>query len=79
MVVVTGIVTEGIAESLQRLRAAGRHIVLISLEETPPPELDGVLTYHLPELRDAADDAAAMAAGLRQPLSRTEPAQEAVP
>jgi len=79
MVVVTGIVTEEIAESLQRLRAAGRHMVLISLEESPPPELDGVLTYHLPQLRDAADDAAAMAAGLRQPLSQAEPAQEAVP
>lgn len=79
MVVVTGIVTEEIAESLQRLRVAGRHIVLISMEEAPPPELDGMLIYHLPHLRDAVEDAPAVAAGLGQPWVPEMPASSSLP
>lgn len=73
IVVVTGIVTEAIAGAIQRLRDAGRHMVLISLEEKAPPRLDGVLTYHVPALRDATDDAAVLAAGLSAPPPAERP------
>jgi len=50
LVVVTAIVTDGLAAAIMRLRDAGRRMVLISLadEDEPPPQLDGVTTYHLP-------------------------------
>lgn len=71
IVAVTGIVTDAIAESLARLRGAGRHVVLLSLEEEPPPELEGILTYHIRGLREAQraeDERAAVSAGLESPL-----------
>jgi len=58
LVVVTGIVTDALAAAILRLRRAGRRLALISLAEEPPPELDGVITYHLP-----ADTAAFRRAG----------------
>ncbi len=64
IVVVTGIVTPNIADSIGRLVAAGRRMELISLAEPAPPEIEGALVYHLPGLRDAGDDAATLAAGL---------------
>ena len=78
IVLVTGIVTADIAGSLQRLHAAGRHVVLISLAEPAPPQLDGILVYHAPRLRDADDDAAALSAGLSEALSEPPHAEEAV-
>jgi uncharacterized protein (DUF58 family) len=48
LVVVTAIVTDLLAEALVNLRDAGRQLALISLEEVPPPPLQGIVTYHLP-------------------------------
>ncbi|MEA3377041.1 MAG: DUF58 domain-containing protein [Chloroflexota bacterium] len=48
LVVVTAIVTDPLAETLINLRKAGRRLALVSLEEDPPPFLEGVVTYHLP-------------------------------
>jgi uncharacterized protein (DUF58 family) len=52
LVVVTAIVTDGLAAAILRLRDAGRRMALISLApgngDEPPPQLDGVTTYHLP-------------------------------
>ena len=47
LVVVTAIVTDGLAAAILHLREAGRRMVLVSLAEDPPPQLDGVFTYHL--------------------------------
>jgi len=46
LLVVTAIVTDGLAEALVNLRDAGRRLALISLEEDAPPPLEGVVTYH---------------------------------
>jgi uncharacterized repeat protein (TIGR01451 family) len=64
LVVVTGLVTEKIGLAVQRLRAAGRNMVLISLQESRPPYLEGVVIYHLPGMRGAEDETAEMAHGL---------------
>jgi uncharacterized protein (DUF58 family) len=48
LVVVTAIVTDRLAEAFVNLRDAGRRLALVSLEETPPPPLEGVTTFHLP-------------------------------
>jgi uncharacterized protein (DUF58 family) len=48
LVVVTAIVTDRLAEAFVNLRNAGRRLALISLEEAPPPPLEGVTTFHLP-------------------------------
>jgi uncharacterized protein (DUF58 family) len=48
LVVVTAIVTEELAATIMGLRDAGRRMALVSLAEEPPPQLDGVVTYHLP-------------------------------
>jgi uncharacterized protein (DUF58 family) len=49
LVVVTGIVSEELANTLLRLRNVGRRLVLISLDQEPPgQELEGILSYHLP-------------------------------
>ena len=69
LVVVTGLVTEQIALAVQRLRDAGRNMVLISLQESSPPYLEGVLIYHLPGMRATGDDAGEMAAGLSEPVA----------
>ena len=47
LVVVTAIVTEGLAAAIMRLRDAGRRMALVSLAEEPPPQLEGVTTHHL--------------------------------
>ncbi len=51
LVVITGIVTQELANTLLRLHRAGRRLVLISLAKTPPDPLLGeqILTYHLPD------------------------------
>jgi uncharacterized protein (DUF58 family) len=49
LVVVTAIVTEGLRNALLRLQNAGRRLALISLADDPPPRLEGIPTYHLPE------------------------------
>ncbi|MDY6876724.1 MAG: DUF58 domain-containing protein [Chloroflexota bacterium] len=48
LVVVTAIVTDGLAATLLRLRDAGRRMALVSLADEPPPQLDGVTIHHLP-------------------------------
>ncbi|HEY66757.1 MAG: DUF58 domain-containing protein [Chloroflexi bacterium] len=48
LVVVTAIVTDELAAAILRLRRAGRRMALVSLADEPPPQLDGVATYHLP-------------------------------
>ena len=48
LVVVTPIVTERLQDVLLTLRDAGRRLALVSLEESPPPSLRSVVTYHLP-------------------------------
>jgi hypothetical protein len=49
LVVVTPILTDELVAALDQLRAAGRQIVLVSLAHEPPPNLAGILAYHLPE------------------------------
>ena len=39
--------TDNLATMILRLRDAGRRIALVSLADDPPPQLDGVTTYHL--------------------------------
>jgi uncharacterized protein (DUF58 family) len=57
LVVVTGVVTEGILASLLRLRDEGRRIVLVSLAERAlPEELTGIRAYHLPASSLPFDD-----------------------
>jgi hypothetical protein len=46
--VVTAIVTDNLAAAILSLQDAGRRMALVSLAEEPPPELEGVATYHLP-------------------------------
>ena len=48
LVVVTAIVTEGLAAAILHLRDAGRRMALVSLAEDPPPHLERVTTRHLP-------------------------------
>jgi uncharacterized protein (DUF58 family) len=48
LVVVTAIVTDELAAAVLGLQEAGRRMALISLAEELPPQLDGVVTYHLP-------------------------------
>jgi uncharacterized protein (DUF58 family) len=48
LVVVTAIVTDELVATIMGLRNAGRRMALVSLAEEPPPQLDGVVTYHLP-------------------------------
>ena len=49
LVVVTPVVTEELLASIIQLRLAGRHMVLVSLAKDAPPDLYGVVTYHLPD------------------------------
>ena len=48
LVVVTAIVTDELATTIRGLQRAGRRMALVSLAEDPPPQLDGVVIYHLP-------------------------------
>lgn len=48
LTVVTGFVTSQLCEALLRLKRYRSHTTLISLETTPPPELVGIRTIHLP-------------------------------
>ncbi len=47
LVVVTGVLYEELFEALARLRQKGRRLVLISLAEEEPPELEGIIVYRL--------------------------------
>jgi len=53
LVVVTAIVTDELAAAILHLREAGRRMALVSLAEEPPPQLDGVIAYHLPSFAPA--------------------------
>jgi uncharacterized protein (DUF58 family) len=48
LVVVTTVVTEEIRASLDRLRAAGRQIVLVALTAQPPETSEDLIVYHVP-------------------------------
>ena len=48
LLLVTAVVTEEILVSLILLKNAGRRVVLISLADEPPPDLKGVVVYHVP-------------------------------
>lgn len=49
MVLVTAVVTDEMIATLMQLREAGRRVVLISLDDEPPPATLGrILTYHIP-------------------------------
>lgn len=47
LVVVTAIVTDQLAATVLRLRDAGRRMALVSLADEPPPQLEGVPTFHI--------------------------------
>jgi uncharacterized protein (DUF58 family) len=48
LVVVTAIVTDGLAAALLGLRDAGRQMALVSLAEEPPPQMERVAIFHIP-------------------------------
>ena len=48
LVVVTAVVTSEVFASLDRLRAAGRHVVLVALTAEAPSPPPGLLIYHAP-------------------------------
>jgi uncharacterized protein (DUF58 family) len=48
LIVVTALVSPGLCETLLRMKRYRSHLTLVSLEETPPPELPGVRNLHLP-------------------------------
>ena len=49
LVVVTAVVTDAIMASLDRLRDAGRRVVLVALTPKPPDPPPGLLIYHAPQ------------------------------
>lgn len=48
LVIVTSLVTPELVDNLVQLKRYRSHTALISLESTPPPEIPGVRTFHLP-------------------------------
>ena len=48
LIVVTGVMTEALTESLLRLKARMRKIITVSLAENKPPEIPGVELLHQP-------------------------------
>ena len=48
LVIVTALVTTELAETLVRLERYRKYMTLISLGKTPPPEIRGIQTIHLP-------------------------------
>jgi uncharacterized protein (DUF58 family) len=48
LVLITPYVNDVIAAAILRLRDSGRRLVLISLANTAPPLINGIITYHLP-------------------------------
>lgn len=55
LVVVTAIVPESLQDTLLRLLRYRPHITLISLEETPPPDLPGIRVIHLPFVNESQE------------------------
>lgn len=70
-VVVTALVTEEMAVGLMNLARAGRRITLISLADKAPPNIPGVLAYHIPPDLPAFQKE-------RQSLTSTEAALQAI-
>lgn len=59
LVVLTAVITEDLVSTLYRLHKVGRRLVLVSLEEKPPPaflELPGLVIHHLPASELPFDD-----------------------
>ncbi len=54
LVIVTAFVNQELSETLLRLKRYRPHTTLLSLDSTPPPELPGVRTIHLPFSEDKA-------------------------
>ena len=48
LVIVTGLVTPDLVDSLVQLKRYRAHTMLISLEKEAPPEIPGVRLFHLP-------------------------------
>jgi uncharacterized protein (DUF58 family) len=82
LVVVTAVVTDEILASLNRLRTAGRRVVLVSLTAEPPAPPPGLLTFHVPNEGLAFDPGAAQGKARlvpieAQPVSRLSPPRRA--
>lgn len=56
LVVVTGFVTPELSQTLLRLKRYRANTTLISLEETPPPDLPGIRVVHLPFEKGASNE-----------------------
>jgi len=48
LLIVTGVTNPELFEALVQLRYHGRHITLLSFAETPPKQVPGIRTFHLP-------------------------------
>jgi uncharacterized protein (DUF58 family) len=48
-VLVTPVISNELQATIHRLHAAGRRMVLVSLDKDAPPALPGVVTHHLPD------------------------------
>jgi uncharacterized protein (DUF58 family) len=48
LLVVTGVTPPELGESLIQLRHHGRRLTLLSFAEVPPPEIQGIRTFHIP-------------------------------
>lgn len=78
ILLVTAFVSDDIMASLVRLKESGRRTVLISLADDPPPDVPGILAYHVPSTARPSAPAAEGAA-LGDAYARTEAALAAVP
>ncbi len=79
MVLVTAIVTDEIMIALLRLQESGRRVVLISLDEEPPPVIPRriiatpLLVYHIPSTTPAFQDEQCLAASATEAALRAFP------
>lgn len=55
-VVVTAMVTEEMMLGLVQLKRSGRRITLIALTQDPPPEVEGINTFHIPHTLPAFEE-----------------------
>lgn len=76
IVLVTAVVTDEIMIALMRLRDAGRRVVLISLDEAPPPNIPQkstaapILIYHIPSATPAFQPGASATSATEAALRR---------
>jgi hypothetical protein len=48
LLIVTGVTTPQLVETLVKLRQKGRQITLLSFAQQPPPEMQGIRIFHHP-------------------------------